>query len=130
MNRQTAVKYRKAIEQAATSLTDEDALKTPEIYPHWKENILLKINERIYYNTNLYRVVQEHTTQKGWEPDTTPALFTKIAKPGEIPEWQQPTGVQDAYMTGDIVRYKDKNWVSNVDNNVWEPGVYGWTENN
>ena len=21
-----------------------------------------------------------------------------------------------------------KTWVSLVDNNVWEPGVYGWTE--
>jgi hypothetical protein len=59
----------------------------------------------------------------------TPALFTEIAKPGEIPVWKQPTGAQDAYMTGDKVKYPDENgtiWVSIVDNNVWQPGVYGW----
>ena len=31
-------------------------------------------------------------------------------------------------MTGDKVFYNNKNWVSIVDNNVWEPGVYGWEE--
>jgi pyridoxine kinase len=48
---------------------------------------------------------------------------------GTIPVWKQPTGAQDAYMTGDKVRYPDEQgevWVSTVDNNVWEPGVYGW----
>lgn len=37
---------------------------------------------------------------------------------------------QDAYTKGDKVRYPDESgdvWISDVDNNVWEPGVYGWT---
>ena len=24
--------------------------------------------------------------------------------------------------------HKGKTWISDADNNVWEPGVYGWTE--
>lgn len=128
MNRQMAIKYRKKIEQAATSLTDEDALDAPEMYPHWHDAMILNANGRIYHNGKLYRVVQEHTTQTGWEPDITPALFTEVARSGEIPEWRQPTGAQDAYMTGDKVRHNDAVWVSTVDNNVWEPGVYGWDE--
>jgi len=128
MNRQTAIKYRKRIEQAAVSLPDEDALDAPEMYPHWREYMTLAVNDRICYRDKLYRVVQAHTTQAGWEPDIAPALFTEVAKPGEIPDWRQPTGAQDAYMKGDKVRYDGKVWVSTVDNNVWQPGVYGWDE--
>jgi len=128
MNRQTALKYRKYIEQAAASLSEEDALSAPELYPHWRENLNLKVNERIYWNDKLYRVVQEHTTQLGWEPDITRALFTEITKPGEIPEWRQPTGAQDAYNIGDKVRYNNLVYESIIANNIWSPETYpaGW----
>ena len=126
MNRQTAIKYRRRIEQAAVSLPDEDALDAPEMYPHWREYMALAVNDRICYNDKLYRVVQAHTTQAGWEPDIALALFTEVAKPGEIPDWKQPTGTQDAYMAGDKVRYDEKVWESLINNNVWQPGVYGW----
>lgn len=128
MNKQTAIKYRKYIEQAASSLSDELALNVPELYPHWQIDITLEANERIYYNNKLYRVVQTHTTQEDWKPDQTPALFTEIAKPGEIPEWKQPTGAQDSYNQGDKVRYNNIIWESEVNNNVWEPGIYGWKQ--
>lgn len=38
------------------------------------------------------------------------------------------TGAQDAYNKGDKVSHDGKHWVSDVDNNVWAPGVYGWKE--
>lgn len=128
MNRQTAIKYRKQIEQAATSLPDQDALSVPELFPHWHENMMVSVNDRICYLDKLYRVVQAHTTQTGWEPDITPALFTEIAKPGEIPKWKQPTGSQDAYQIGDKVTHNGKTWENTIANNVWEPGIYGWIE--
>ena len=40
----------------------------------------------------------------------------------------QPIGAHDAYAKGDKTSHNSKNWVSTVDNNVWEPGVYGWEE--
>lgn len=129
MNRQTAIKYRKYIEQAAGSLSDEDALNVPEMYPHWRTGIPVTANSRIFHEGKLYRVVQAHTTQEDWRPDIAPALFTEVAKPGEIPVWKQPTGAQDAYSVGDRVYYPDKNgavYESEVDSNVWQPGVYGW----
>lgn len=128
MNRQTAIMYRKRIEQAAISLPDEDAIDAPEMYPHWREGMAVEVDKRIFYHDKLYRVVQAHTTQKGWEPDITPALFTEVPKPGEIQEWKQPTGVQDAYNKGDKVWHNGSVWVSIVDANVWTPGVYGWKE--
>lgn len=45
-----------------------------------------------------------------------------------IAAWVQPAGAQDAYKKGDIVTHNGKTWESTADNNVWEPGVYGWVE--
>lgn len=46
-------------------------------------------------------------------------------EPTAIPEWAQPDST-NPYMSGDKVRHNGSIWQSNVDNNVWEPGVYGW----
>ena len=121
---------RRLIVKAAESLDDSDALDGVELFERWNPGMVLVVNQRIAHDEKLYRVVQAHTSQAGWEPDKTPALFTEVAKPGEIPEWKQPTGAQDAYARGDKVRHNDKVWQSNTDNNVWEPGVYGWDEAN
>lgn len=131
MNLTQATQYRKRIEQAAVSLPDEDALTAPEMFPHWEAGMTATAEERMYWDGKLYRVVQTHTTQEGWEPDKTPALFTEVAKPGEIPVWKQPTGAQDAYMKDDKVHYPTKEdpvYISLVDNNVWVPTTAGLWE--
>ena len=80
-------------------------------------------------NGNLYKCVQAHRSQAGWEPENTPALWTKIGDPSEeYPAWSQPLGAHDAYPLGAKVSHNGKKWVSDVANNVWEPGVYGWSE--
>ena len=80
-------------------------------------------------NGNLYKCVQAHRSQADWEPENTPALWTKIGDPAEeYPEWSQPIGAHDAYAQGAKVSHNGKKWTSDVANNVWEPGVYGWTE--
>jgi hypothetical protein len=129
MTREKALALRGLIEKAAASLADDDALEAVELFPAWKTDTAYAADERIRYGEKLYRCVQAHTSQEGWEPPATPALWTEVAKPGEIPVWRQPTGVQDAYMKGDKVHYPtadDPVYVSTVDNNVWQPGVYGW----
>ncbi len=129
MTREHAYKLREMLHKASASLPDEDALEAVELFPVWGAGIAYEADQRIRYGEKLYRCVQAHTSQSGWEPPATPALWTEVAKPGEIPVWKQPTGAQDAYMTGDKVHYPtadDLVYVSTVDNNVWEPGVYGW----
>lgn len=44
-----------------------------------------------------------------------------------IQEWSQPSSV-NPYMVGDKVTHQGLIWESNIDNNVWEPGVYGWIQ--
>lgn len=127
MKRSKALLLRKMIEKAATFLSDEDALEAIELYPAWAVETVYTVDERIRYDDVLYRCVQLHTSQTGWEPPNVPALWTVVSL-DEWPEWIQPTGVQDAYNTGDKVSHNNKHWVSDVDGNVWEPGIYGWDE--
>lgn len=117
------------IEKAAASLNDEDALNAVELFPVWETDTSYVLDARVRYEDKLYKCVQAHTSQENWTPDLTPALWTEVAKPGEIPVWKQPTGAQDAYMIGDKVHHPNAEgpvYISTVDNNVWEPGVYGW----
>ena len=125
---ETAIRqYRSKVETASSFTDDETALDLIELFPKWEVNLKVNSGERYQYNSVLYRCVQAHTTQSDWTPDVVPALWTKVSLE-EWPEWTQPTGAQDAYMLGDKVSHNNKHWVSNIDSNVWEPGVYGWDE--
>ena len=131
MKRSVLYKFREFIEKGATSLTDTEALEAVALFPAWAVGIAYSVGERVQYNGKLYKVVQAHTSQADWTPDKTPALYTEVAKPGEIPVWKQPTGAQDAYNRGNKVWYPDVNttvYESVIDSNVWSPNDYpqGW----
>ena len=100
------------------------------MYDEWSaDSVAYTLNDIRQYNGLLYRCVQAHTSQATWTPEDAPSLWTRIADPAqEWPEWIQPTGAHNAYAQGAKVSHAGKHWVSNVANNVWEPGVYGWTE--
>lgn len=112
---------------ARLTVNDETALTGKELYPVWAENISVSVNDRYQYNDKLYKCVQAHTTQADWTPDVTPALWVEVSL-DEFPDWKQPAGAHDAYAKGDKVKHNGKKWESTADANVWEPGVYGWSE--
>ena len=119
--------------RALAKLDDATALDVLALFPAWQTDRAYATDERIRYGEKLYRVVQAHTSQADWTPDHTPALWTEVAAPGEIPVWKQPTGAQDAYNMGDRVRYPDKDgavYESLIDANVYSPEAYpaGWRE--
>lgn len=129
MKREHAMKLRQMIVKASASLPDEDALNAVELFAAWAVGVEYAADERIRYGEKLYKCVQAHTSQEDWTPDATPALWTEVALPGEIPVWKQPTGAQDAYNKGDRVHYPtadDPVYESTIDANVYAPGVYGW----
>lgn len=112
----------------AQSLTDEQAITVKDIYPVWDGNgVLYQKDFYLTHNGKLYKVLQAHTSQADWTPDTAPSLFAEVL-PGQggtgIGEWVQP-GSTNPYMTGDQVTHNGKTWESLVDNNVWEPGAQG-----
>lgn len=127
--------YRRKIERAAESQSDENALDSIELFPRWTDKLKeaketgkgVELGLRVQDGGKLYECIQSHTPQIGWNPSLTPALWKEVSL-DEWPEWVQPLGSADAYNQGDKVSHNDKHWTSDVDANVWEPGVYGWTE--
>lgn len=109
--------------------TDEQAIEVPVLYPEWKAETAYEVGERIIHNDVLYKVLTAHTSQADWTPDVAVSLFAKVLIVDEnvISAWEQPDST-NPYMIGDKVSHNSKTWVSIVDNNVWEPGVYGWDE--
>ena len=110
-------------------VTDEQALEVPALYPTWKDQHDYQIGDRVLYNEVLYKVLTAHTSQADWTPDVTASLFAKVLIVDEniISPWEQPEST-NTYKIGDKVSYDGKTWISIVDNNSWEPGVYGWNE--
>ena len=131
MTRDTLNAFVAAVKSLRESATDEQAVEAVGIYPVWAAGKSYEIGIRVQYDGILYRCLQSHDSQADWTPDATPALFTEVALPGEIPVWKQPTGAQDAYNTGDKVWYPSEDttvYQSTIDNNVWSPDEYpqGW----
>lgn len=112
---------------AISYLDDEQAETVTDLFPDWEEGKAYVVGDRVKYNGLLYRCVQAHTSQADWTPNVVPALWVRTSTE-EWPEWIQPTGAHDAYNKGDKVTHNEKHWVSDIDANVYEPGVYGWTE--
>ena len=115
------------IQTAIGYLPDEEAETVTALFPDWEIGKAYAVGDRVKFNELLYRCVQAHTSQSDWTPDVVPALWVRTYT-DEWPEWVQPTGAHDAYNTGDKVSHNQKHWVSDIDANVYEPGVYGWTE--
>lgn len=117
----------------SANLTDEQAMQIADLYPDWAamkaypENEIVKYGVNADGETQLYKVIQAHTSQADWTPDTAASLYKKIGFTDEgVSIWTQPLGATDAYMKGDVVSFENQLWKSTVDNNVWQPGVYGW----
>ena len=112
-------------------LPDDKAAEVPALFDPWipGEDVAKDVKRYDNVSGKLYKCVQPHKTQVGWEPHNTPALWTLVSVE-EWPEWVQPTGAQDAYAKDAKCSHNGKHWISNVDGNTWEPGVYGWTEAN
>lgn len=112
-------------------LDDEAALKVDALYPDWEVGIEYKLKDIRRYEGNIYRCIQANKSVAEHTPDASVAQWKKILpaeEPGGYLPWVQPLGATDAYNTGDRVTHNDKTWESTCDNNVWEPGVYGWIE--
>lgn len=133
---QMAEQFRKALQMLAMSLDDEKAMEVATIYDHWHAGKTYAVGDFLTYGKNsvgdpqLYKVVQAHTSQADWTPDTAVSLFSAIGLDEQgYPVWSRPTGAHDAYNKGDIVAYKGTLYVSLMDGNIYSPEEYSevWT---
>ena len=132
---QAAEQLRRALQMFAATLTEEQALEVATVYPVWEADHAYTTGEIIQYGENgvgdpqLYKVVQNHTSQADWTPDATPSLYDAFGLDEQgYPVWSQPSGAHDAYNTGDIVNYNGTLDKSLIDGNTWSPDAYpaGW----
>lgn len=136
MNRmQAAEQLRKALQMFAATLTDEQAMEVVAVYDPWEIGKTYSVGDFLTYGVNgvgdpqLYKVVQAHTSQADWTPNAVASLYVAIGLDEQgYPVWSQPTGVHDAYNTGDIVDYNGTLYESLIDGNVYSPDAYpaGW----
>lgn len=127
MKASKARKLRALIEALADFLADAEALEGMELFPAWDSAAQYTAGRRVRFQGILYRCLQGHQAQTGWNPVSAPSLWARvlIEAADAVPDWVQPDST-NGYMAGDKVRHLEKVWVSLLDNNCWEPGVYGW----
>ncbi|MDU5912823.1 MAG: sugar-binding protein [Anaerococcus vaginalis] len=97
-------------------------------------------NEKFTYKDKVYEVIQDHTSQTTWLPESTPALYREYlnveiqnqdgSTTEVVAEFKQPTGAHDAYNKGDKILFKGKIYKSKIDANTFSPEQFadGWEE--
>jgi hypothetical protein len=56
------------------------ALRMVEFYPKWVPNTAYTAGFKVSYNGKLWRVLQAHTSQIGWEPENAASLWEQICR--------------------------------------------------
>ena len=113
----------------------EMVMEVATVYPKYEVGKAYKTKDIFKYGKNsvgdpqLYQVLQDHTSQENWTPDTAFSLYKAIGiSDSGYPIWVQPLCAEDAYNKGDIVMHNDVLYISTIDSNVWAPDAYpaGW----
>ena len=80
MTRAKAKQLRQLIEQLAVTLDDETALTGVELFPIWTIDRAYAVGDKVQRNGKLWRCLQAHTSQIGWEPENAASLWTEICE--------------------------------------------------
>ena len=80
MTRAKAKQLRQLIEQLAVTLDDETALTGVELFPIWTIDRVYAVGDKVQRNGKLWRCIQAHTSQAGWEPENAASLWTEICE--------------------------------------------------
>lgn len=75
---QRAAELRPVIEAAAVSLSDGEAAAAVELFPAWAYPVSYVVGNRVSDGGKLYKCQQAHTSQEGWKPSATPALWVVV----------------------------------------------------
>lgn len=120
--RQARAKAREAVDYNSGKAADLWDLDNLELFPKWVEQIgkLVSKDERLSYKEKLYKVLQPHTVQADWTPDTAVSLFVEVSI--EVwPEIPEVITAESAWMAGQKGTWKGEHYICNMDNCVWNP---------
>ena len=62
------------------SVDDNTALRMTTFYPKWAANAEYTIGYKVQRSGRLWRCLQAHTSQAGWEPENAASLWTEICE--------------------------------------------------
>lgn len=62
------------------SVDDNTALRMVDFYPEWTAGTEYSPGYKVQRNGKLWRAVQAHTAQPGWEPENAPALWEQVCE--------------------------------------------------
>lgn len=114
----------------AKTAPDEEAYQFPSLFDAWAVGVAYAVDTRVQSGDKLWKCLQPHTSQDGWNPEATPALWVEVAKPGEHREIKTNMLPTEAFALGEIGWYqtKDNLFKSLIDNNTYTPDSYaaGW----
>lgn len=108
------------------SVPDEVASACSALVPPWAPGEDVAAGQLRAHGGSLWRCVQGHATQAGWEPGLAPALWSEVSYGASgAQEWTAPTGAHDAPMAGDLRSHGGRVWESLINGNTTEPGTPG-----
>ena len=62
------------------NVDDNTALRMLEFYPEWASGTDCTAGYKVQRNGKLWRCIQAHTAQAGWEPENAASLWTEICE--------------------------------------------------
>ena len=70
------------IKQQINTITvdDQTALRMVEFYPEWAAGVAYTAEYKVQRSGKLWRCLQAHTSQAGWEPENAASLWTEICE--------------------------------------------------
>ena len=80
VTKEAARGLRAVIETAVQSLPDETALEAVTLHPAWASGRDYPAGHKVQHGGRLWRCIQAHTSQEGWEPENVPALWEEICE--------------------------------------------------
>lgn len=131
MDRNESIRQlRLAMMAYAKTAPDEQAYKFPSLFDEWAVGVNYAADDRVQSADKLYKCLQAHTSQSGWNPEATPALWVEVAAPNEYREIKENMLSTEAFALGEIGWYKSKDnlFKSLIANNTYTPDTYptGW----
>ena len=107
-------KIKTLLQEQVSQQSDEEALDNIELFPTWQSKIGTQVSqgERLYFDDKLYKVLQAHTPQEDWRPDTTASLYVQVIAESDAGTIDNPIPfelnmelVEGKYYTEDGVKY-------------------------
>jgi len=125
---QVALASRLAVVDKLDTLTDHTVAEVAPLFDPWRQpqgaHDAYPEGAIVRHHGTLWRST---TADNVWQPGEA-GWHRYGASPDDGPQpWVQPSGAADAYPAGAQVTHNGDTWTSDLDGNVWEPGVYGWT---